>query len=92
VQIVNRRVVVATSALVLVVPFATLTEETPQPASLEPDPPSECNAVVGQLVANCGFETGKFSDVSRRPSLPGDPNLTLRFFPGLTFSRSPWLA
>jgi hypothetical protein len=92
VQIVNRRVLVPTSALVLVFSFATLADKTPQSTSPERDPPSECNAVVGNLIANCGFETGNFPDVSRRLSPPGDPISPFARFHGLTFSGSPWLA
>jgi hypothetical protein len=35
-------------------------------------PPSECTAVTGNLVANCGFETGAFPPWVRS----GDPNFT----------------
>ena len=30
--------------------------------AVHPDPPSICDAVAGNLVKNCGFETGDFSD------------------------------
>jgi len=34
----------------------------PQGTSIEGCPPSECDGVDGNLVANCGFETGDFTD------------------------------
>jgi len=34
----------------------------PQGTSIEGCPPSECDCVDGNLVANCGFETGDFTD------------------------------
>jgi|HubBroStandDraft_1064217.scaffolds.fasta_scaffold164536_2 hypothetical protein len=36
-------------------------QKTPNPP-LPPDPGSVCNAITGNLVGNCGFETGDFTD------------------------------
>src|SRR5262249_24292785 len=45
-------------------PQAALTDEKPPPLGARARGPSasECDAVLGNLVANCGFETGDFTD------------------------------
>jgi hypothetical protein len=35
------------------------------------DPPSICNAIAGNLVTNCGFETGSFSGWTTTPAAAG---------------------
>ena len=44
----------------------------PQGTSIKGCPPSECDCVDGNLVANCGFETGDFTDWT----LSGDQSFT----------------
>jgi hypothetical protein len=47
--------------LVLTAPTALLAQKAAPPSVPAVDPPSICDAVAGNLVANCGFETGTFA-------------------------------
>jgi hypothetical protein len=40
---------------------SVLAAKTPPSGPVNPDPPSVCDAIAGNLVANCGYETGTFS-------------------------------
>jgi hypothetical protein len=51
---------VATSTLLLAA-LPLLAQKT-LPSGSAPDPASICDAIAGNLVANCGFETGDFTD------------------------------
>jgi PEP-CTERM motif len=55
----------------LLVPAALLAQ-TKQPPSrvLQPDAPSICGGISGNLVANCGFETGDFTSWTTSGSFP----------------------
>jgi len=48
--------------LVLTAPTALLAQKTAPPSVPAVDPPSICDAVAGNLVANCGFETNSFAN------------------------------
>jgi len=48
-------------ALLAIASFPIFAQKTIQPTLSPPDPPSTCSAIAGNLVANCGFETGNFS-------------------------------
>ena|SRR5215472_10192784 len=43
----------------------------PSPTAPGTDPPSICDAIAGNLVANCGFETGNFSSWTTTPAAAG---------------------
>jgi PEP-CTERM motif len=46
----------------LMAPSVLLAQKTPPSSSPAPDPPSICDSVAGNLVQNCGFETGNFTN------------------------------
>jgi PEP-CTERM motif len=54
------RLVSSLAFLFLSVVFPTFADKVPISPSPYVDPPSVCDAIAGNLVANCGFETGTF--------------------------------
>lgn len=57
-----RRQLYITSLLGLAMPLLALADKTPViPGLTIPDPPSVCDAIAGNLLQNCGFETGDFT-------------------------------
>ncbi len=64
-----RKYVTAATALLFFAALPVLANKpvpTPGPA---PDPPSLCDSIAGNLVMNCGFETGDFTDWTRSGNL-----------------------
>lgn len=61
------RMALVLAVLGLAVPVVSVALEqsasakTPPPVAPAPDPPSICDAILGNLVMNCGFEAGNFS-------------------------------
>ena len=58
------------AALVVFGPSGSAQAKAIVPAS-GGDPPSICNAIAGNLVSNCGFETGSFSGWTTTPAALG---------------------
>jgi hypothetical protein len=48
---------------------ASAQKAPPAPSGI--DPPSSCDAIAGNLVTNCGFETGNFSGWTQTPAAVG---------------------
>lgn len=66
-----RQVLVVSVLTLLVLGSASLAKATKIAPPPLPDPPSACTAVAGNLVANCGFETGSFSGWTTTPAASG---------------------
>lgn len=59
----NKHLLIGFALLVLLLPSAAMASKaTPTPGGpVGPDPASICNVIAGNLLANCGFETGDFT-------------------------------
>jgi PEP-CTERM motif len=57
-----RKLLTTTLALLATASYPVFAQKTIPNGPALPDPPSICGAIAGNLVANCGFETGDFTD------------------------------
>jgi hypothetical protein len=57
-----RTILAGTTTFLFLAALPVLATKTAPSGPPPPDPPSLCDSIPGNLVANCGFETGDFTD------------------------------